>query len=82
VVCGPGGVAEPKAAEDPLDLARDEARLPEGLHPSRIGGGIMMSRISIATSVDMSNARVSRNATTECVQASRARLWGYFETDR
>ena len=39
-------------------------------HPSRIGGGIMMSRISIATSAGMSDAWVSRNATTECVQAS------------
>jgi hypothetical protein len=39
-------------------------------HPARIGGGIMMSRISIATSAGMSDAWVGRNATTECVQAS------------
>jgi len=39
-------------------------------HPARIGGGIMMSRISIATSAGMSDACVGRNATTECVQAS------------
>jgi len=38
-------------------------------HPSRIGG-IMMSRISIATSAGMSDAWVGRNAAAECVQAS------------
>ena len=35
--------------------------------PSRIGSGIMTSRSSIATSAEVSDTRVSRNATTECV---------------
>jgi hypothetical protein len=33
-----------------------------------------MSRSSIATSTDESDTMVSRNATSECVQASRARV--------
>lgn len=36
-------------------------------HPSRIGSGIITSRSSIATSTDVSDTRVRRNATTECV---------------
>ena len=36
-------------------------------HPSRIGSGIITSRSSIATSTEVSDNRVSRNATTECV---------------
>ena len=35
--------------------------------PSRIGSGIITSRSSIATSTEVSETSVSRNATSECV---------------
>lgn len=45
-----------------------------GPQPSRIGTGIMTSRSSIATSTEVSDTSVSRNATTECVKRSSARV--------
>ena len=41
---------------------------------ARSGSGIITSRNSIATSIEVSDTRVSRNATSEWVYASKARV--------
>ncbi|MFD5186176.1 hypothetical protein ACFWMQ_26950 [Streptomyces sp. NPDC058372] len=45
-----------------------------GVQPGRIGSGSITSRSSMATSIEASDPGVSRNATSECVNASSARV--------